>query len=57
LLYKPTPDAPGTESYEAALAKIGESTGMVLEVDDIVATFEDLKAKGVTIIDEAAQQP
>jgi len=57
LLYKPTPEAPGSDSYEAALAKIGKSTGMVLEVDDIVATFEDLKAKGVTIIDQAAQQP
>ena len=51
LLYKPTPDAPGADSYEAAKAKIGTSTGMVLEVDDIVATFEDLKANGVRIID------
>ena len=57
LLYKPTPDAPGADSYEVAKAKIGKSTGMVLEVDDIVATFEDLKGKGVTIIDEAARQP
>ena len=57
LLYKPTPDAPGADSYEVAKAKIGTSTGMVLEVDDIVATFEDLKGKGVTIIDEAARQP
>ena len=57
LLYNPTPDAPGADSYEVAKAKIGKSTGMVLEVDDIVATFEDLKVKGVTIIDEAAQQP
>jgi predicted enzyme related to lactoylglutathione lyase len=30
---------------------------MVLEVDDIVATFEELKANGVTIIDAPAQQP
>ena len=57
LLYKPTPDAPGADSYEVAKAKIGTSTGMVFEVDDIVATFEDLKGKGVTIIDEAARQP
>ena len=57
LLYKPTPDAPGADSYDVAKAKIGKSTGMVLEVDDIVATFEDLKGKGVTIIDEAARQP
>ena len=57
LLYKPTPDAPGADSYDVAKAKIGTSTGMVLDVDDIVATFEDLKGKGVTIIDEAARQP
>lgn len=57
LLYHPTPDAPGADSYEVAQAKIGKSTGMVLEVDDIVATFAELKAKGVPIIDEPAQQP
>ena len=57
LLYKPTPDAPGADSYETAKAKIGKTTGMVLEVDEIEATFAELKAKGVTIIDEVAQQP
>ena len=29
---------------------------MVLEVDDIVATFAQLKENGVTIIDEPSQQ-
>jgi lactoylglutathione lyase len=57
LLYKPTPDAPGADSYEVAQARIGKSTGMVMEVDDIVATFAQLKAKGVPIIDEPTQQP
>ena len=57
LLYKPTPDAPGADSYEAAKAKIGKNTGMVLEVDNIEVTFAELKAKGVPIIDELAQQP
>ena len=57
LLYKPTPEAPGADSYEVAKAKIGKNTGMVLEVDDIEATFAELKAKGVTIIDEPTQQP
>ena len=57
LLYKPTPEAPGADSYEVAKAKIGKNTGMVLEVDDIEATFAELKAKGVTIIDELTQQP
>src|SRR5690348_10903759 len=57
LLYKPTPDAPGAMSYEEAKAKIGTLTGMVLEVDDIVATFATLKANGVPIIDEPVEQP
>jgi lactoylglutathione lyase len=57
LLYKATPDQPGADSYEAALAQIGKSTGLVLEVDDIVATFATLKERGVTIVDEVAQQP
>lgn len=57
LLYKPTPDAPGADSYDVAKAKIGTSTGMVLEVDDIVATFADLNANGVPILEEPKQQP
>lgn len=57
LLYKPTPDAPGADSYDVAQAKIGTSTGMVLEVDDIVATFADLDAHGVPILEAPQQQP
>jgi lactoylglutathione lyase len=57
LLYKATPEMPGAESYEAAQASIGKSTGMVLEVDDIVATFAALKANGVRIEVGPTQQP
>lgn len=57
LLYLATPDAPGTSSYEAAKASIGTPTGMVLEVDDIEATFSELKARGVSIKEEPARQP
>ncbi len=57
LLYKATPEAPGAASYEAAQASIGKPTGMVLDVDDIVATFAKLKANGARIIDEPTQQP
>ncbi|HEV2238265.1 MAG TPA: VOC family protein [Ktedonobacterales bacterium] len=57
LLYKATHDQPGAESYEAAQARIGTSTGLVLEVEDIAATFATLKERGVTIVDEATQQP
>jgi lactoylglutathione lyase len=57
LLYKATPDAPGAASFEEATASIGKPTGMVLETDDIVATFAQLKANGVPIEDEPKQQP
>ncbi|MCL5961357.1 MAG: VOC family protein [Chloroflexi bacterium] len=57
LLYKATPEMPGATSYEDAKASIGKMTGMVLEVDDIVATFAQLKANGVPIVDEPKQQP
>ncbi|MHB0871608.1 MAG: VOC family protein [Chloroflexota bacterium] len=57
LLYRATPEAPGAASYEEARATIGKPTGMVLETDDIVATFAELKANGVPIEDEPKQQP
>jgi len=57
LLYLATPDAPGAGTYEEAQARMGKVTGMVLEVDDIESTFAELKARGVTIVDEPAQQP
>jgi uncharacterized glyoxalase superfamily protein PhnB len=56
LLYKATPDQPGADSYEAAQARVGTSTGMVLDVDDIVATFTQLRERGVTIVEEPSQQ-
>ena len=57
LLYKATPEAPGASSYEEAQSSIGKPTAMVLEVDDIEATFAQLKAKGVPIREEPQKQP
>jgi|SRR5256885_12802538 len=57
ILYKATPEMPGADSYEEALAKIGKSTGMVLEVDNIEETFAQLKANGVHIVEEPKKQP
>ncbi len=57
LLYKATPEAPGAASYREAQASIGKPTGMVLEVDDIEATFAQLKANGVSIEQEPQKQP
>lgn len=57
LLYKASPEQPGGASYEAALASIGTPTGMVMEVDDIVATFAQLQEQGATILEGPSQQP
>ncbi len=57
LLYKATREMPGADSYEAAQASIGKSTGIVWETDDINSTFAKLKANGVTILDEPQRQP
>ncbi len=57
LLYKATPEAPGAPSYQEAKARIGQSTGMVLEVDDIQTTFAQLKSNGVLIEEELQKQP
>lgn len=57
LLYKATKEQPGAASYEDAVKQIGRVTPMVLETDDIQKTFAQLKANGVTIVDEAKQQP
>jgi lactoylglutathione lyase len=56
LLYKATPDQPGADSYEAALAKIGTNTGLILDVDDIEATFITLRERGATIVEEPHKQ-
>ena len=57
LLYLATPDMPGAGNYEEAQARLGKVTGMVLEVDDMEATFAELKSRGVTITEEPVQQP
>jgi lactoylglutathione lyase len=57
LLYLATPEAPGATSYRAAKAAVGKSTGIVLDVDDIEATFAELKSRGVPIKEEPEHQP
>src|SRR5712692_4093593 len=47
LLYKPTPDAPGAETYELAESRIGKNTGVLLTTDDINATYRELSSRGV----------
>jgi lactoylglutathione lyase len=57
LLYKASREMPGSESYEEAISRIGKNTGMVLETDDIEATFSKLEASGVRIVDPPKKQP
>ena len=46
-----------TPARLSARRSIGKPTGMVLEVDDIEATFSELKARGVPIEEEPSRQP
>ena len=56
LLYKPTPDMPGADSYEAAQARTGKNTGILLSTDDINATYKELSARGVNFPTPPEQQ-
>ena len=57
LLYKPTPDMPGADTYEVAQSRIGKNTGVLLNTDDINATYQDLSARGVTFPTPPEHQP
>ncbi len=57
LLYKPTPEMPGADSYEIARSRIGGSTGVLLKTDDINATYKELSARGVLFPTPPEQQP
>ncbi len=57
LLYRATKAAPGASSYQAARARIGKPTGMVLETDNILETFAELSARGVTVVEKPTRQP
>ncbi|HZT05849.1 MAG TPA: VOC family protein [Chloroflexota bacterium] len=56
-LYKPTPEMPGAETYEAATARIGRFTGAIFDTPDIQATYRELSARGVPFAEPPAQQP
>ena len=57
LLYKPTPEMPGADSYEVATSRIGMNTGVLLTTDDINVTYKELSAKGVSFPTPPEQQP
>ncbi|MGO8947754.1 MAG: VOC family protein [Ktedonobacterales bacterium] len=57
VLYLASPEQPGAGTYEEAQSRMGKFTGLVMDVDDIQATFSELKARGVTITEEPTQQP
>src|SRR5881275_1722418 len=57
LLYKPTPEMPGADTYEVAQSRIGKNTGILLATDDINATYNELSARGVAFPTPPEQQP
>ena len=52
----PTPDMP-PEIYERSKAMIGGFTNFIFAVEDMQATCNELRARGVEFQDEPAQQP
>ncbi len=57
LLYKPTEQMPGADSYERARSSIGTFTPFILNVKDINATWKELSARGVEFPDPPKKQP
>jgi lactoylglutathione lyase len=57
LLYKPTPQMPGADSYEQALGMIGKFSNILFNTDDLNRTYEELRAKGVNFPTPPEQQP
>jgi lactoylglutathione lyase len=57
LLYKPTPEMPGADTYETALSRIGKDTGVLLRTDDVRATYQELSARGVQFPTPPEEQP
>lgn len=47
VLYKPSPEMPGADTYEKALSLVGSFAPFVLNVEDMEATHKTLAARGV----------
>jgi predicted enzyme related to lactoylglutathione lyase len=56
VLGKPTEDMP-PEIYEHTKSMIGGFANFIFAVDDMQATYQQLKERGVEFVDEPAQQP
>ena len=56
LLYKPTPDQPGADTYEGAMANIGKFQPILFRCDSVQKTYEELSAKGVKFPTPAKQE-
>jgi predicted enzyme related to lactoylglutathione lyase len=57
LLYKPTPQMPGADSYEQALSMIGKFSNILFNTDDLNRTYDELSSKGVAFPTPPEQQP
>lgn len=47
VLYKPSPEMPGADTYEKALSLVGSFAPFVLNIEDMAATYKALSARGV----------
>jgi predicted enzyme related to lactoylglutathione lyase len=56
VLYKPTEGMSGAISYEVALSQIGTFTTFILNVDDMQATYQLLRDKGVEFVELPTEQ-
>jgi lactoylglutathione lyase len=57
LLYKPTPEQPGADSYEAAISTIGKFQTILFWCDNVQKTYEEFSQRGVTFPTPAKQEP
>ena len=57
LLYQPTPEQPGANSYETAMATIGKFQTILFSCGDVEKTYHELSARGVTFPQPPKQEP
>src|SRR5437764_122527 len=56
LLYQPTPEQPGADTYEAAMASIGKFQTILFHCDDVQKTYKEFSGRGVAFPTPAKQE-
>jgi len=57
VLYKPSKEMPGADTYEKALSFIGQFSPFIFNVDDMEKTYQELNGRGVDFQDKPQQMP